>query len=81
MIYSNTDKRHPKIHDLVKLYVESTLTDLEKFKEFLTEVDKHYYQVRYPDLVKLKYSRNMAEKTLSQTKEIFKWIKSQIEKK
>lgn len=75
-----TNKRHPKVHDLVKLYVESGLTDFERFKDFLTEVDKHYYQVRYPDLVKMRYSKEVARETLTKTKEVFKWVKSRIEK-
>jgi HEPN domain-containing protein len=44
----------------------------------LKEMAKHYYQVRYPDFVKHKYNRQVAEETLSQTKEFYQWLKEKI---
>lgn len=74
-------KEYPKIHDLPKLYVESGLKGGEKYLTTLDEITRHYYQVRYPDIVKRKYSRKIAEETLENTKEIFQWIKKKLSRR
>lgn len=73
-------KRHPKIHDLDKLYVESGLPDREKHKDFLVTTSAHYHRVRYPDFVKHKYNRQVAREVLNETKELFRWIRKKVTK-
>lgn len=71
-------KRHPKIHTLVKLAEEAGLQLSPEQDSILKEIAKHYYQVRYPDFVKHKYNRQVAEETLSQMKEFYRWTKDKI---
>ncbi len=73
-------KRHPKIHTLVKLAKEAGLKLSPEQDATLKEIAKHYYQVRYPDFVKHKYNRQTAEEVLSQTKELYQWIKNKVTK-
>lgn len=74
-------KRHPKIHDLGILYKRSTLPIREDYRITLEKITPHYWEVRYPDMVRHKYNRALAEKTLKQTKEVYSWLKKQILKK
>jgi HEPN domain-containing protein len=74
-------KRHPKIHDLDKLYLEAGLPDREKHREFLAKASAHYFRVRYPDFVRYKYNRQVAMETLDKTKELYQWIRTKITKK
>lgn len=71
-------KRHPKIHDLDKLFFEAGLPELKKYETTLGQISKHYYQVRYPDFVQSKYNRRVAEDALTKTREIFIWLKKKI---
>ncbi len=72
------EKRPPKIHDLDRLFKEAGLANFENYKDFLVKASRHYFQVRYPDMVRYKYNRLVAQDTLVRTKELFLWIKEQI---
>ena len=74
-------ERHPKIHDLGRLYMQSGLSIREDIRISLEKISPHFWQVRYPDLVRHKYNKERAEKTLKETVRIYKWIKHKITKK
>ncbi len=71
----NKGKIHPKIHDLPKLAKDAEL-DLDDQKAVkLKLLNRHYYQVRYPDINKKYYTKKKtAEQTLKDTKELFIWL-------
>jgi len=74
-------KDYPKIHSLAKLFQDSELPKGDVNLEILKEISKHYFQVRYPDLLRGKYNRALAYETLEKTRRIYSWIKNQIIKK
>jgi HEPN domain-containing protein len=73
-------KRHPKIHDLGKLYMDSGLPIEEGIRLTLEKITPHYWQVRYPDIVRKKYNQAIAKETYNQTKSIYLWIKEKLSK-
>lgn len=77
-IIERTDKPHPKVHDLVKLYKVAGLENMPKYLDFLDKTNRHYFQVRYPDFVKARYNRTIAKELLDKTEITYLWIKNQI---
>lgn len=73
-------RRHPKIHDLGKLYVDSGLPIKEEFRLMLEKITPHYWQVRYPDIARQKYDHSIAKETYSNAKLIYQWIKEKLTK-
>ncbi|PIU69023.1 hypothetical protein COS81_01590 [candidate division WWE3 bacterium CG06_land_8_20_14_3_00_42_16] len=73
-----TKSRHPRIHDLGRLYEMTTLPSERIDRQFLEKTTQHFFLVRYPDMVRAKYDRELAEKTFLKTKEILKWIEKEI---
>lgn len=80
-VQNNQNKIPPKIHNLVRLSELSLLELNEEQRIFLDEVNDFNLEVRYPEYKKELYkfcSKEVAEKYLSQIKELLKWLKSQL---
>jgi HEPN domain-containing protein len=80
-VKNNQSKIPPKIHNLVRLSELSLLDLNEEQRIFLDEVNDFNLEVRYPEYKKEFYklcSKEVAEKYLSQIKELLKWLKSQL---
>lgn len=74
-------KRVPKVHDLVDLIEETKLKIPEALVQVIEELNFHYLPPRYPDVVpqlnKI-YQRRNIHQLLKQTKELFKWLRIQL---
>ena len=82
IITEHQDTHPPKIHNLIKLVSLTVLRNIEDdVKELFTELDTSYISIRYPDDIErfdLKYSKEKTEKVLRRVKDIYKWLKKQI---
>lgn len=71
----------PKSHALEYLFSLTTLKSPKKnWPEILAEITRHFWKVRYGDYRKYKYtSKEKVEPTIISTKEIYLWVKKQLE--
>lgn len=75
VIIEFVSKRPPKIHDLLRLATEAKLKLSKDWQKTLKLLTRHYFLVRYPDMVKeYTASRKKMEPIVEKTKEIYKWI-------
>lgn len=76
-----THKVPPKSHALEYLFAKSELTPQEKdWPEKLADITRHFWRVRYGDYRRFVYvSKNKVEPTIISTKQIFLWVKQQLE--
>ena len=75
VIIEFANRRPPKIHDLLRLKKEGSLILPKKWEKILKLLTRHYYLVRYPDMVKAyTSSRKKMEPVIAETKEIYQWI-------
>jgi len=80
-VKDNENKMPPRSHNLVKLAEKTSLKLTEEKKSFLHEVTDFNLEVRYPSYKKefqKKCTREFCEPKLSEIKENYKWLKSQI---
>ena len=71
----------PKIHDLTRLAEATKLTLTTAQKDFLDKVNDFHIEARYPDEKFAFYQRcthEFADENLTQIKERYKWLKSQL---
>lgn len=80
-VIANRNKGVRKIHDLVKLLEEIKLPYQQSISKFLEDLNPYYILTRYPEAgfnFKLTYSKQTTQKMLKTTKEIFKWLRSEL---
>lgn len=78
----NQNQLPPKTHNLVKLAENTNIVLTAEQKYFLDEVNDFNLEVRYPDYMREFYkkcTKDFAKSYFIRIKEMFQWIKSQIE--
>ena len=79
-VRDNGNKMPPRIHNLIKLSEKTKIILTDDQKEFLNTVTDFNLEVRYPEYKRgfqRKCTREFCEKTFSEIKESYKWLKSQ----
>lgn len=83
-IYKNNDNP-PKKHDLLSLSENADIFDLcsDEIIDFFTYLNLYYIETRYSEKrqeLKNRCSKENTLKIINQTKEVFEWLKSKLEK-
>lgn len=69
------NERPPKIHDLFKLNQKAGIKIPKKWHKIMKLLTRHYYLVRYPDMVKA-YTGSRLKMTpiIKEVKELYQWL-------
>ena len=81
-VRDNQNQLPPKTHNLVKLAENTNIVLNAEQKFFLDEVNDFNLEVRYPEYMREFYkkcTKDFAESYFIRIKEMFQWIKSQLE--
>ena len=81
-VRDNQNQLPPKTHNLVKLAENTNIVLTAEQKFFLDEVNDFNLEVRYPEYMRKFYkkcTKDFAESYFIRIKEMFQWIKSQLE--
>ena len=83
-ILSNQGKTVRKTHDLIGLLEETNVNYQKSLSTFLEELNPYYIPTRYPEAgftFKITYSKTKARKIFLTTKEVFKWLRIELNHK
>ena len=81
-VRDNQNQLPPKTHNLAKLAENTNIVLTVEQKIFLDEVNDFNLEVRYPEYMREVYkkcTKDFAESYFIRIKEMFQWIKSQLE--
>lgn len=81
IITEKTEELPPRTHNLQILYQKTHLELPTNLQNFLYSLSPHYLATKYPeDITKLykSYTPAYGNKTLKQTKELFKWLEQRL---
>ena len=81
-VRDNQNQLPPKTHNLVKLAENTNIVLTTEQNFFLDEVNDFNLEVRYPEYMREFYkkcTKDFAESYFIRIKEMFQWIKSQLE--
>ena len=71
-----------RTHDLISLVHDAKLTLPKDIIVFIDQINPHYLPTKYPDITfKFPYNKTKVQKILKETKEVFKWLRWQLNQK
>ncbi len=81
IIIEKKDIQPPKIHDLLELASLTLISNIQnEIKSLFDELNDLYISTRYPDNFDIieDISKKRSKEILQQTREVFKWLQTQI---